>query len=178
MKKVLLHACCGVCFCACSERLLNEGYIVEGFFYNPNIFPFDEYRRRKGAMDSAAKNLKVAIIEGPYCYQDWMDRCSPYADEPEGGRRCEVCIKMRLVETFRIMQEKEFDYFTTTLTVSPHKKSKVVFTIAKEIGESCFLDIDFKKKGGFNRTIALAKKYDIYRQNYCGCVYSQKDRRA
>ena len=177
MKKVLLHICCGVCAFASIERLKNEGYEVTGFFYNPNIHPLGEYKRRREVLSVVRESSGIEIIEGEYIPKEWFALCRHLKDEPEGGARCSICYGMRLKKTFSLSRELGFDYFTTTLTISPHKKSKVIFDIGKNIGGDKFLAIDFKKKDGFKRTNEIAKKYNVYRQNYCGCVYSLIERR-
>lgn len=172
-KKVLLHICCGVCAFACIERLKKEGYYVQGFFFNPNISIAEEYIKRKDAAMSVGEITKVSVIEGRYFPQAWENLCQQYKDEKEGGQRCRLCYKLRLEETSIVAGENNFDYFTTTLTVSPHKNSRVIIETAKEIDKERFLSIDFKKEDGFKNSIELAKKHNLYRQNYCGCKYSR-----
>jgi len=177
MKKVLLHICCGVCAFASIERLKSEGYGVAGFFYNPNIHPLGEFEKRKDVLDIVRNATGVEIIEGDYIPKEWFVLCKHLKDEPEGGARCSICYRMRLKETFLLSKKLEFDYFTTTLTISPHKKSRVIFDIGKQVGADSFLAIDFKKKDGFKRTNELAREYNVYHQNYCGCVYSLIERK-
>ncbi|OPX30955.1 MAG: hypothetical protein B1H08_00290 [Candidatus Omnitrophica bacterium 4484_171] len=172
MNKVLLHICCGVCAFASIERLKGEGYTVKGFFYNPNIHPSGEYEKRREVLNIVRDSTGIEIIEGGYDPREWFALCEHLKDEPEGGARCSICYRMRLKETFLLSKKLKFDYFTTTLTISPHKKSRVIFDIGSQIGGDDFLAIDFKKKDGFKRTNELARKYNVYRQNYCGCVYS------
>jgi predicted adenine nucleotide alpha hydrolase (AANH) superfamily ATPase len=174
MKKVLLHVCCGVCAGAPIKRLKDEGFEVEALFFNPNIHPFSEYVRRLETCRRVTGALGVVLVEGRYLWQEWMDECRQYAKEPEGGKRCQVCFYIRLKEALRICEERNCDYFTTTLTISPHKKSRDVFSIGHGLGEKSFLEIDFKKKEGFKKTLLKAKEMSLYRQNYCGCVYSKK----
>lgn len=171
-KKVLLHICCGVCALACIERLKKEGYYVQGFFFNPNISIAEEYLKRKDAAMRVGEITKVSVIEGRYFPQVWENLCQQYKDEKEGGERCFFCYKLRLKETLRVCDLKKFDYFTTTLTISPHKDSIKIIQLGKQISSDKFLPMDFKKESGFLKTMKLAKEYNIYRQNYCGCRYS------
>ncbi len=177
MAKVLLHICCGVCAFGSIERLKNEGFYVTGFFYNPNIHPLREYERRRKVLDTVREKMEIEIIEGVYNPKEWFRLCKDYACEPEGGARCLVCYKMRLEETLFLSKKLFFDYFTTTLTISPYKKTGVIFEIGRRLEKEKFLDIDFKKKEGFKRAKELASKYNVYRQNYCGCVYSLIEKR-
>ena len=170
--KVVLHVCCGVCAAGVAERLIAEGHEVSGFFYNPNIHPPDEFQRRLEVARRVAREFGFALEVPPYRPEEWRQEASSLADEPEGGRRCEVCFRLRLAETYRHMLDRGADAFTTTLTVSPRKPAGVVNRIGREIGGDSFLARDFKKKAGFQRTIELARRWELYRQDYCGCIYS------
>ena len=172
MKKVFLHVCCGICALASIQRLKEEGFYVEGFFFNPNIHPAREYDKRLRTALEVGKLLDVTIISGEYDPSYWFSQCQKYSQEQEGGDRCRICYQLRLERVFQLSQEKEFDYFTTTLTISPHKKSDLIFSAGKVIGGDLFLEIDFKKQNGFKKTVELAKRHNLYRQNYCGCCYS------
>lgn len=174
MKKILLHICCGICALASIEALEAKGYKVSGFFFNPNIWPREEYLKRLQAAQEASAIKAIELIEGRYNAQDWFDLCSQYKDQPEGGQRCELCYEFRLKEAAEIAEKNACDYFTTTLTISPHKSSSVIAQIGKKIGDDRFLELDLKKKDGFKKTIQEAKKHNLYRQNYCGCMYSKK----
>ena len=173
-KKVLLHACCGVCACACIGKLKEEGFSPIVFFFNPNIQPQTEYQKRKIAAFIMAEALGVTIIEGNYNSSAWQQAVKPYSQKAEGGQRCLACYKMRLSEAFNLLCKKGYNYFTTTLTVSPHKRSSDIIKIGKDIGGDKFLPFDFKKKNGFKKTIAAAKNLNLYQQNYCGCLDSRK----
>lgn len=173
MKKVLLHICCGVCSLFAIERLNRQGYGIAGFFYNPNIAPEQEYIKRKEAAQAACRINKVSMIEGRYDPGRWLEVCREYKDEKEGGQRCRLCYQMRLGETQKICQEQGCDYFTTTLSISPHKKSRTILQIGEELDKEKFLAVDFKKDGGFKKTMDLAKSYGLYRQSYCGCLYGK-----
>jgi len=175
MKRILLHVCCGVCAFASVERLKEEGYYVETFFYNPNIQPYQEYLKRKESAQKVSDITKVKNIDSKYNLFGWYKLCKSLKDEKEGGRRCGMCYKLRMKETFRVAESNQFDYFTTTLTISPHKVSSYIFEMGKLVGGDCFLDIDFKKKDGFIKSVRAAKEFNLYRQNYCGCAYSRHD---
>jgi predicted adenine nucleotide alpha hydrolase (AANH) superfamily ATPase len=174
--KVALHICCGVCAASVVERLTLEGHEVHGFFYNPNIHPQEEYERRLEAAWKVAAELKFPLEAGPYKPEEWFAETKSLEDEPEGGRRCEVCFRHRLGKTFLYLQESGLDVFTTTLTVSPHKSAVVINKVGQEIGGERFLVRDFKKKAGFQRATELAREWGLYRQDYCGCIYSMRER--
>jgi predicted adenine nucleotide alpha hydrolase (AANH) superfamily ATPase len=170
--KVALHICCAVCAAGAAERLIQEGHQVCGFFFNPNIHPEEEYRRRLENAQKVARELGFDLEEGPYVPDDWAKAVASLENEPEGGKRCPVCFKIRLEKTFQFMQESGCDAFTTTLTMGPNKSGELIGKIGQEIGGNKFLKQDFKKKEGFKRAIVLAKKWGLYHQNYCGCIYS------
>ena len=182
-NRLLLHSCCGPCSTACIERVLAD-YKVSIFFYNPCITDKEEYEKRKEAqikfLNAFNENLpeedKVEFIEGEYLPEEFFEVAAEYADEPEGGLRCTECFKLRLDRTARAALKMGYDIFGTTLTVSPHKNYNLISAIGCEIGSKYnveFLDIDFKKKAGFQRSIQMSKEYELYRQNYCGCEFSK-----
>lgn len=182
-NRLLLHSCCGPCSTACIERVLAD-YKVSIFFYNPCITDKEEYEKRKDAqikfLNAFNENLpeedKVEFIEGEYLPEEFFEVAAEYADEPEGGLRCTECFKLRLDRTARAALKMGYDIFGTTLTVSPHKNYNLISAIGCEIGSKYnveFLDIDFKKKAGFQRSIQMSKEYELYRQNYCGCEFSK-----
>jgi predicted adenine nucleotide alpha hydrolase (AANH) superfamily ATPase len=176
--KLLLHICCGVCAAGVVERLTSEGHEVHGYFYNPNIHPLEEYNRRLEAARIVARELKFPLEEGPYIPEEWYRETESLENEPEGGRRCEVCFRHRLEKTWLYLLDSGLDAFTTTLTVSPRKSAKVINRVGKEIGGDRFLERDFKKKAGFQRSIEIAKELALYRQDYCGCIYSVRKSRS
>lgn len=182
-KTLLLHSCCGPCSTACIERLLPD-YKITVFFYNPNVTDSDEYERRKEAQikflnkfnEEHSPEDKVEFIEGEYMPEEFYEVCSQYADAPEGGVRCTECFKLRLEKTAQAALRTGHSLFGTTLTVSPHKNYNLVSAIGCEYASKYgieFLDMDFKKKAGFQRSIQMSKEYELYRQNYCGCSYSK-----
>lgn len=174
--KVVLHICCGVCAASVVERLTLEGHEVCGLFYNPNIHPLEEYERRLEATYNVAKELNFPLEAGPYVPEEWFHETSSLENEPEGGRRCEVCFRLRLEKAYLYLKDCGWDAFTTTLTVSPHKSADVINRVGEEIGGERFLARDFKKKEGFQRATELAKKWALYRQDYCGCIHSMRER--
>ncbi len=170
--KVALHICCGVCASGAAERLASEGHDVYGFFYNPNIHPREEYEKRLEAAKKVAGELDFPLDIGSYKPEEWFVGIKGLEDEPEGGRRCQVCFRHRLEKTFHYMKDSGLDAFTTTLTIGPQKSAAVVNQVGQEIGGDSFLVRDFKKKAGFQRASELAKEWGIHRQHYCGCTYS------
>jgi len=172
--KVALHICCAVCAAGAAERLIQEGHQVLGFFFNPNIHPEEEYRRRLNATRKVAQELDFPLIEGPYVPGDWHQLVVSLEKEPEGGRRCPVCFRMRLRKSYQFMLETGCDVFTSTLTMGSNKPGELISRIGQEIAGEKFLSRDFKKKEGFKRAGELARDWDLYRQHYCGCVYSMR----
>lgn len=183
---LLLHSCCGPCSTSVIERLAPE-YEITVFYFNPCITDTDEYEKRKENQikfidafnRSSMCASKINFIEGRYEPGEYLDLVRGLEDEPEGGARCEVCFRQRLWETARRAAWLEMPLFTTTLTVSPHKDYRVISRIGNEAAEAYgikFLDIDFKKKAGFQRSIQLSKEFGLYRQDYCGCEFSKKNR--
>jgi len=151
---------------------------VLGLFYNPNIHPPEEYHRRLEAAHRVAEELNFPLETVPYNPEEWFNETSGLENETEGGKRCQVCFRLRLKQTYFYMKEHGFDAFATTLTISPHKSAEVVNHVGEEVGGERFLARDFKKKGGFQRAMELAKKWAFYRQNYCGCIYSQREAKS
>lgn len=176
--KVLLHICCGVCAAGAAEQLFFEGFEVTGYFYNPNIYPFEEYQKRLEAAQRTAKELNFTLREGIYSPDEWNVTTELFKDEPEGGKRCETCFRYRLEDTYKRLLESNIDYFTTTLTTGPRKPADIVNGIGLEIGGETFLVRDFKKRAGFQRATILAKEWGIHRQHYCGCIYSMRNKKT
>lgn len=175
--KVLLHICCGICAGGAAERLMAEGHEVRGFFYNPNIHPREEYERRLEVARRVATELNFPLEEGPYDTEEWFAATEGLASEPEGGKRCDVCYRLRLQKTLDYLRGCSWDdkaVFTTTLTISSHKSATLINQLGQGMGGQRFLPSDFKKKDGFKRAGELARKWSLYRQDYCGCVYSMR----
>lgn len=175
MEKVLLHACCATCAGYSIEKLKELGYEPIIYFYNPNIFPPEEFTKRLDELMKYCKKKKIKLFVEKQDASLWYNFISGLEDEPERGLRCDRCFELRLTNTAVFALKKDIKLFTTTLTISPHKNSKKIFEIGKEAAEKFnlkFLDIDFKKQNGFLKTMEIAKKENFYRQNYCGCEYS------
>lgn len=170
--KILLHICCSVCASCCVERLRQQGHQVYGYFYNPNIQPQEEYLVRLKETKNLARIQNFPLIVGDYDVDNWFARIKGLEGEPEKGKRCKVCFAMRLKTAAKIAKDRSFDAFSTTLTISPHKDSQVINEIGQNVGEGLFLIRDFKKQNGFKRAQQLASQFHLYRQNYCGCIYS------
>ena len=181
---LLLHSCCGPCSTAVIERLIDD-YDVTVYFYNPCITDQDEYERRKESQIRFIEHYnlhlggagKVHFIEGDYEPENYFRAVKGYEEEPEGGSRCTICFTQRLDKTAEAAKLGGYPLFTTTLTVSPHKNYPLISAIGKVAAETYdveFLDLDFKKKAGFQRSIQMSKEYELYRQNYCGCEFSKR----
>ena len=175
--KLLLHSCCGPCSTSVLE-LLRKYFIVDVYYYNPCIYPYDEYIKRLGEQDKLVSLFSdVGLIEGEYEDSLYYSLIKGLEEEPEGGARCSKCIYMRMEKTCLYAKEHGYDFFTTTLSVSPHKNSKLInkigYLLEEKYGVS-YLYSDFKKKDGFKRSIILSYDYNLYRQDYCGCKYSKR----
>lgn len=174
MKKMLLHSCCGPCSTVVIERLC-ENFDVTVFYYNPNIEPFEEYERRKAEQKKVCQNFCVPFVDCDYENQKWLDFVKGLESEREGGARCEKCFLFRLQKTAEYAKTNGFDIFASTLSVSPHKNTEIINKVGQTISEKLnieFLPESFKKKDGYLRSINLAKEMGLYRQNYCGCHFS------
>jgi epoxyqueuosine reductase len=169
---VLLHVCCGVCLGWPVQKLRDEGYCVIGYFFNPNIYPKEEYLKRLEAAKQMAQSLEMELIEGEYDHEKWLQAVAGLESEKEGGKRCDVCFRVRLDAAHKKAQEIATHKFASTLSVSPHKDHGAVSRTGKGINDRKFLDIDFKKEDGFKKTRALARQHSLYCQNYCGCEFS------
>ncbi len=168
----MLHICCAVCAAACVERLRQEGHEVSGYFYNPNIQPPPEYQKRLQETERLSRQQCFPLIVEEDGIGQWQSRIKGLEGEPEGGRRCAGCFSLRLEKTAQLAAEKGFSAFTTTLSVSPHKNSRTINEIGRNVGGGLFLARDFKKQDGFKRAQELSRQYELYHQNYCGCIYS------
>jgi len=176
--KICLHICCAVCAAGAAERLLQEGHQVVGFFYNPNIYPAEEYLRRLENTRKVALELGFPLFEGVYEPDHWENQVKGLENEPEGGRRCTVCFRMRLNKTRLFLAESGCDAYASTLSMGSNKPAALLEKLAAETGGEAFLSRDFKKKEGFKRAGQLARQWGLYRQNYCGCRFSLRDRDA
>ena len=174
--KLLLHACCGICSSSVLEKLIPY-FDITILYYNPNIYPEDEYIKRYDTLKELKKkmNLDVNIMECNYDSEDFELISKGLEDEKEGGERCTKCFYLRLEKTAKLALENNYEYFSTTLSVSPHKDSQKLNKIGKVLEEKYkikYLYSDFKKKEGYKRSNELSRKLGLYRQNYCGCKYS------
>ena len=180
-KKVLLHSCCAPCSSHVITFLTNY-FDITILYYNPNISPISEYKKRKEEQIRLIKSIKTKnkldIIDCDYDNDIYEEKIKGYENCPERGARCTICFDLRLRKTAEIAKENNYDYFCTTLTVSPYKNSKLINEIgeklSKEIGVN-WLYSDFKKEDGYKKSIILSKEYNLYRQNYCGCKYSKRE---
>jgi predicted adenine nucleotide alpha hydrolase (AANH) superfamily ATPase len=174
-EKILLHCCCAPCTTSSEERI-RERYQTVLFFYNPNIEPQSEYDLRLAEMQKLAQQLNVPLIVGEYDNEAWHKAIADYEDAPEGGERCRICFRFRLEETLRKAKELGIGFHTSTLSVSPWKNSKVLFSEAASLDseEIKFIEENFKKQDGYKRSIELSTQFKLYRQNYCGCQFSKR----
>lgn len=186
-KKILLHSCCAPCSTAVIERLKDD-YDITIYYYNPNIYPEEEYLKRKneeiryiGILHETQPETNVDFLDCDYECDKYYAAVKGYENEREGGARCAICFRLRLESTAKKALELGYDLFGTTLTVSPHKNAELINAIGlaleKEYNIS-FLVSDFKKKDGYKRSVQLSKENGIYRQNYCGCEFALKIQRA
>lgn len=182
VPSLLLHSCCAPCSSYVLEYL-SEFFNITVFYYNPNIHPESEYRKRveeqKEFIENLPVKIKITFIEGKYLPEEFFHIAKGLEEEKEGGIRCFKCYELRLKEAAKKAKELNFDYFTTVLSISPHKNAEKINEIGEKISQEFgvkFLNSDFKKKNGYKRSIELSKDYNLYRQDYCGCVYSQRNK--
>lgn len=176
---LLLHSCCAPCSSYVLEYLAPYFNICD-FYYNPNISPKKEYEDRKEELmrliDEMGLSTQVTFLEGTYRPEDFFAMAKGLEDLPEGGERCFKCYEMRLRESAKIAKEQGAEYFATTLTISPLKNAAKLNEIGEKLAEKYgvkYLPSDFKKKNGYKRSVELSAQYELYRQNYCGCVFSK-----
>lgn len=177
--KLLLHSCCAPCSSYVLEYL-SPYFEIYDYFYNPNISPASEYEFRAEELRRLIQEMPlknpVHFIEGNYEPERYFELVKGYEDCPERGKRCEICFSLRLLEAAKKCKELSCDYFATTLTISPLKDVAMLNEIGQEMGEKVgvtYLPSDFKKKGGYQCSIRLSKEYELYRQSFCGCVFSK-----
>ena len=171
--KLLLHCCCAPCSSACLERL-KEFFDITVFFYNPNIED-EEYERRKSELVRLITETGWAeILDCDHDTGEFYAVAKGLEACPEGGERCKKCFELRLKKTAEVAESCGFDFFTTTLTISPLKNAEVINSIGERLGGETWLHSDFKKRNGYLRSIELSKEHDLYRQDYCGCVFSER----
>ncbi len=170
--RILLHTCCAPCAAPSAERLVLDGYKVVLYFSNFNIHPAVEYLKRLKHARKLAEKMNLVIEEDQYDHDEWLRHIQGLENEPEQGARCRKCFEFSLMRTSQMAERLDIPAFATTLTISPHKVSRTIFEIGAQFPR--FLPIDFKKKGGFLRSIELSEEYDLYRQSYCGCEFSKR----
>lgn len=178
---LLLHSCCAPCSSYCIEYL-SQFFKITVYYYNPNISEKEEYEKRVREQIRLIQSMpvknKVDFLEGIYEPKEFFETARGYENCPEGGERCFRCYELRLKSTAKKCEELGFDYFTTTLSISPLKNAQKLNEIGEKLAEEMslkYLVSDFKKKEGYKRSIELSKEYDLYRQNFCGCVYSRAE---
>ncbi len=177
-KKILLHACCAPCSGSIIERLRANGVECTLFFYNPNIHPEEEYQLRLAEQKALAEKTGAAFVAGEYDPQNWFARTKGLENEPERGQRCSACFAMRLERAARFAEEKGFSVFASTLGISRWKDLEQVNTCglaaAAGYADLIYWTYNWRKQGGSQRMSQIAKEHKLYRQNYCGCVYSKR----
>ena len=172
---LLLHACCAPCSSACIERI-KDFFDITVYYYNPNIDGLEEYAKRLKEQERLCEALGVKLISETYCPEEFYAVAKGLEDAPEGGARCEKCFYLRLKKTAEKAKEKGFSFFATTLTLSPLKNAALLNLTGERVAEETgvkWLPSDFKKRGGYQKSIELSNEYGLYRQNYCGCVFSK-----
>ena len=179
---LIIHSCCAPCSSYVLEYL-SQYFKITVLYYNPNIFPREEYEYRISEQEKLIKTMNfvndVRLIGSDYTPEDFFNAVKGFEKEPEGGRRCELCFEVRLRHTAALAKKMNFDYFTTTLSISPLKNAQVLNELGVSIGQEYgveYLQSDFKKRNGYKRSVELSKEYGLYRQDYCGCVSSKAER--
>jgi len=175
MPRLLLHICCGPCSTTVIERLRDE-HDITTYFYNPNIYPAEEYERRLTAARAAASRFGIPFETGPYEPDVFMTAVRGLEHEPENGARCPVCYRLRLSNAAGFASRHSFEFLATTLTLGPQKRASIINPIGHEVSAKAgitFVEADWKKKDGFKRSLELSGELELYRQHYCGCVFSK-----
>lgn len=179
--RLFLHSCCAPCSSYTLEYLSNY-FDITVYYFNPNISPKEEFDKRfaeqKRLIDSLPAKNPIKLVLGEYNYDDFLQIARGYENVAEGGERCFRCYRMRLESTARIAKEQGFDYFCTTLSISPLKNSQKINQIGCEVAQKYgikWLPSDFKKREGYKRSIELSKEYNLYRQSFCGCIFSKEN---
>lgn len=179
VSKLLLHSCCAPCSSYTLEYL-SQYFEITVFYFNPNISPIQEFEKRFDEQERLIHVLpakhKISLLKGEYDYNEFLQIAKGYEDVREGGERCFRCYRMRLEKTAKVAKEQGFDYFCTTLSISPLKNSQKINEIGYETAQKYgvqWLPSDFKKREGYKRSIEMSREYNLYRQNFCGCVYSK-----
>ena len=174
-NKILLHICCAPDGSIPVPDLMNEGWNVKGFFYGSNIHPFNEYEKRLEAVKILVSHYGIDYVIGEYNPKNWLDFIHGFENEPEGGRRCEKCFELQFEACAREALIQGCEYISTTLTISPHKNVNLINELGREIAEKYNLKWEhriWRKNNGFLRSVKASKELNLYRQNYCGCMFS------
>ena len=174
---MLLHICCAPCSTHVIDSLKAD-YDLDGYFYNPNIHPENEYELRGKEIQRYAESNNIMLIHEEYDDVQWFELNKGMDDMPEGDKRCEICFEMRLEKTAKYAKEHGYDIIATTLSISPHKNAQKINEIGLKVAKKHgvrFLEADFKKRGGFERSIQMSRQFGLYRQSYCGCIFSKKE---
>lgn len=181
-KSLFLHCCCAPCSSYVLEYL-HKYFTITIFFYNPNITEEEEYTKRKNELKRFVSEVpygnEISMVDADYEPQLFLEMAKGHEEDPERGERCERCFRLRLDKTAQKALLEGADYFCTTLSISPHKNAELLMAIGEELAEQygiSYLPSDFKKKNGYKRSIELSGEYDLYRQDYCGCIYSAASR--
>ena len=175
--KLLLHICCAPCSTHVVE-VLKEDYDLTGYFYNPNIHPDTEYLRREEETKRYARKIGLELVCAGYDDARWFEMVRGMEDMPEGGERCFLCFRLRLDKAAQYAKNHGYQFLTTTLSISPHKNAPKINEIGSEVAARHQLQwyaADFKKRGGFERSVRMSKEAGLYRQSYCGCIFSQRE---
>ncbi len=180
VPRLLLHSCCAPCSSYVMEYL-SRYFSITLFYYNPNIYPRDEYEKRVEEQIRLVSDQPhvhpVSFLEGKYDPESFFQAARGHEHDQEGGERCFRCYELRLREAAQAARDGGYDCFTTTLSISPLKNARKLNEIGERVAEeygTAYLPSDFKKKGGYQRSVELSREYELYRQNYCGCVYSRR----
>lgn len=183
VPKLLIHSCCAPCSSYVLEYL-SVYFKITVYYYNPNIYPEEEYARRvkeqKELIESMSLKNTVLFVAGKYEPQKYYELIKGHEEDVEGGDRCFICYRMRLEEAARVAKEGGYEFFTTTLSISPHKNAIKLNDIGEELASSygvLYLPSDFKKRNGYKRSIELSNEHGLYRQDYCGCIFSKRARK-
>ena len=174
-KKILLHACCGICSAYPISLLQDMGYSIVVYFYNPNIFPKDEYIKRLEAEKTLCRHFNVELIEGEYEPKIYYNYVSGLENEPEKGARCDKCFELRLTKAAEAAKRLGIQEFTTSMVISPHKNYDKLTRIGQKIAadmDLTYISTNFRKNDGFLKTNRISKDLNLYRQNYCGCKFA------
>lgn len=181
VPKLLLHSCCAPCSSYCLEYL-SDYFEITVFYYNPNIYPDEEYfhraREQQAFIERFPAKHPISFVEGDFDKERFFQSVKGLENEPERGARCNVCFELRLGEAASMARQMNMDYFTTTLSISPMKDAALLNDIGSKMEEKYgvkYLHSDFKKKNGYKRSCELSQEYGMYRQDYCGCVFSYNE---